>query len=116
MNLSAVQFKGAGLTAAVLDALSTSALDPKRLELEITETTLLADADATLATLHELRDLGVSVAMDDFGTGYSSLGYLRSFPFDKIKIDQSLSATSRPAPTARPLCGQWPAWGSTSAS
>ena len=62
---------------------------PARLELEITETVMLQDTDATLATLHELRDLGVSIAMDDFGTGYSSLSYLRRFPFDRIKIDQS---------------------------
>ena len=60
-----------------------------RLELEITETVMLQDTDATLATLHQLRDLGVRIAMDDFGTGYSSLSYLRRFPFDRIKIDQS---------------------------
>jgi EAL domain-containing protein (putative c-di-GMP-specific phosphodiesterase class I) len=60
-----------------------------RLELEITETVMLQDTDATLATLGRLRDLGVRIAMDDFGTGYSSLSYLRSFPFDRIKIDQS---------------------------
>ena len=56
---------------------------------EITETLLMQNTFATLATLHELRKLGVQIAMDDFGTGYSSLSYLRSFPFDKIKIDQS---------------------------
>ena len=88
VNVSAAQFKGSGLVAAVLDALATSTLPPERLELEITETALLADADATLAVLHELRAKGVRIVMDDFGTGYSSLGYLRSFPFDKIKIDR----------------------------
>ncbi len=64
-------------------------LSPRRLELEVTETILLQDTEATVATLNQLRDLGVRISMDDFGTGYSSLGYLRKFPFDKIKIDQS---------------------------
>ncbi len=66
-----------------------SALAPNRLELEVTESVLLQDNDATLGLLHRLRGLGVSIAMDDFGTGYSSLSYLRSFPSDKIKVDQS---------------------------
>ena len=66
--------------------------------MEITETVLLGDTDANLATLHQLRKLGVHISMDDFGTGYSSLSYLRSFPFDKIKIDQSFvrELTERP--------------------
>ena len=67
----------------------TSGLAPDRLELEITEMVLLQDNEGAFAILHQLRDLGIKIAMDDFGTGYSSLGYLRSFPFDKIKIDQS---------------------------
>ncbi len=89
VNLSPVQFKSPGLEQAVLGALAASGLEPDRLELEITETVLLQDSAATLATLHQLRSLGVRVAMDDFGTGYSSLSYLQSFPFDKIKIDRS---------------------------
>jgi EAL domain-containing protein (putative c-di-GMP-specific phosphodiesterase class I) len=89
VNLSAVQFKSRNLVAAVVASLRASGLHPDRLELEITETVLLQDTDATLATLHQLRELGVHIAMDDFGTGYSSLGYLRRFPFDRIKIDQS---------------------------
>jgi len=64
-------------------------LSPRRLELEITESVLLQDSHATLTMLHQMRDLGLKIAMDDFGTGYSSLSYLRKFPFDKIKIDQS---------------------------
>ena len=66
-----------------------SGLNPGRLELEITETVLLHDSAATLETLRKLQNFGVRIALDDFGTGYSSLSYLRSFPFDKIKIDRS---------------------------
>ncbi|MCW6512913.1 putative bifunctional diguanylate cyclase/phosphodiesterase [Lichenifustis flavocetrariae] len=88
VNVSPAQFKGPELVTAVLDALILSGLHPPRLELEITETALLSDASGTVAVLHELRAKGVRIAMDDFGTGYSSLGYLRSFPFDKIKIDR----------------------------
>ena len=89
VNLSPVQFKSRRLVAAVKEALAASGLPGHRLELEITEAVLLQSGDATLAALHELHDLGARVSLDDFGTGYSSLSYLRSFPFDKIKIDQS---------------------------
>jgi diguanylate cyclase (GGDEF)-like protein len=89
VNLSPVQFKNRNLVSAVISALSASGLAPERLELEITESVLLQDSDATLATLHKLREFGVRISMDDFGTGYSSLSYLRSFPFDRIKIDRS---------------------------
>ncbi len=89
VNLSPVQFRNKGLVQTVSRALANSGLSPRRLELEITESVLLQDNDATVAILHQLRRLGVRIAMDDFGTGYSSLSYLRSFPFDKIKIDQS---------------------------
>ena len=89
VNLSPVQFKSRTLALIVTSALASSGLAPHRLELEITEGVLLQDSEATLATLHQLRALGVRISMDDFGTGYSSLSYLRSFPFDKIKIDQS---------------------------
>ncbi len=89
VNLSSVQFRNRGLVDVVARALSQSGLCPSRLELEITESALLQDNDTTLTILHQLRRLGVRIAMDDFGTGYSSLSYLRSFPFDKIKIDQS---------------------------
>jgi diguanylate cyclase (GGDEF)-like protein len=89
VNLSPVQFKMGNLSEMVMNALAQSGLPAKRLELEITEAVLLADTKSTLETLHRLRNSGVRIAMDDFGTGYSSLSYLRSFPFDKIKIDQS---------------------------
>jgi diguanylate cyclase (GGDEF)-like protein/PAS domain S-box-containing protein len=89
VNLSPAQFKSRNLVAAVVRALAASGLAASRLELEITETVLLLENEATVKTLHELRGLGVRISMDDFGTGYSSLSYLRSFPFDKIKIDQS---------------------------
>jgi EAL domain-containing protein (putative c-di-GMP-specific phosphodiesterase class I) len=89
VNLSPVQFRSRDLVATVASALRDAGLAPDRLELEITETVMLQDTDATLATLHHLQGLGVRIAMDDFGTGYSSLSYLRRFPFDRIKIDQS---------------------------
>ena len=89
VNLSSVQFKDGHLVETVRDALELTGLPARQLELEITETVLLHESEATLATLHRLRGLGVRISMDDFGTGYSSMSYLRSFPFDKIKIDQS---------------------------
>src|SRR4029077_9660125 len=92
VNLSPVQFKNQNLAQLVVSALAHSRLPANRLELEITEAVLLQNNDSTLATLHRLRELGVRIAMDDFGTGYSSLSYLRSFPFDKIKIDRCFVA------------------------
>ena len=90
VNVSPVQFKRHNnLLQMVARALTASGLPPGRLELEITERVLLDEDEFSLATLHHLRDMGVKIAMDDFGIGYSSLGYLRSFPFDKIKIDRS---------------------------
>jgi diguanylate cyclase (GGDEF)-like protein len=89
VNLSPVQFRGGGLVQLVTNALAASGLKPSRLELEITESILLENSAATLATLRQLKELGIHIAMDDFGTGYSSLSYLQSFPFDKIKIDRS---------------------------
>jgi diguanylate cyclase (GGDEF)-like protein/PAS domain S-box-containing protein len=89
VNLSPVQFRSRNLVQAVVSALAHSGLSPRRLELEITESVFLAESETNLAILHQLRELGVSISLDDFGTGYSSLSYLRSFPFDKIKIDRS---------------------------
>jgi EAL domain-containing protein (putative c-di-GMP-specific phosphodiesterase class I) len=89
VNISALQFRSPGLLQVIIGALAVSGLNPTRLEVEITETVLLQDKEAVLTTLHQLRELGVRIAMDDFGTGYSSLTYLQCFPFDKIKIDRS---------------------------
>lgn len=89
VNLSPVQFRSRALVHDITAALGSSGLSPRRLEIEITESVLLNNTEATLVTLHSLRELGVRVAMDDFGTGYSSLSYLRSFPFDRLKIDRS---------------------------
>jgi diguanylate cyclase (GGDEF)-like protein len=89
VNISAVQFRNPGLMQVIVGALAASGLNPTRLEIEITETVLLQNKEATLTVLHQLRALGVRIALDDFGTGYSSLTYLQSFPFDKIKIDRS---------------------------
>jgi diguanylate cyclase (GGDEF)-like protein len=89
VNLSPVQFKNPSLVSTVKEALRASGLPAHRLELEITESVLLQNSEATLSVLHELRGFGVRISLDDFGTGYSSLSYLRSFPFDKIKIDRS---------------------------
>jgi len=89
VNMSPAQFRNDKLFELVHSALSEAGLDANRLELEITESLMLADSDHVLETLHRLRRLGVRIALDDFGTGYSSLSYLRSFPFDKIKIDRS---------------------------
>ena len=89
VNLSPVQFRTPGLVKVILGALARSGLAPGRLELEITETTLLENSESTLELLYQMRELGVGIAMDDFGTGYSSLSYLQSFPFQRIKIDRS---------------------------
>ena len=89
VNLSPVQFRSAGLVQTVMSALAASRLAPQRLELEITETTLMQENETTLGMLFQLRALGVRIALDDFGTGYSSLSHLQSFPFDRIKIDRS---------------------------
>ncbi len=88
VNLSPAQMRSSNLLPTVINALAASGVPAHRLELEITETVLMHETEANLAVLHQLRSLGVRIALDDFGTGYSSLNYLRSFPFDKIKIDR----------------------------
>jgi diguanylate cyclase (GGDEF)-like protein len=89
VNLSPIQFKNMNLVNVIVGSLAASGLPASRLELEITESLLLESDPKNIAVLHELRSLGIRIVMDDFGTGFSSLNYLRSFPFDKIKIDQS---------------------------
>ena len=89
VNLSPVQFHRGNLVAMVVNALAATGLAPSRLELEITEAVLLDRTERNVQILQQLREIGVRISMDDFGTGFSSLSYLRSFPFDKIKIDQS---------------------------
>ncbi len=89
VNLSATQFRQADLVARVLSALDESGLPPHRLELEITETSMIGDVPGARTVLNQLRDRGIQIAMDDFGTGYSSLSFLRSLPFTRIKIDRS---------------------------
>ncbi|HMK78118.1 MAG TPA: EAL domain-containing protein [Xanthobacteraceae bacterium] len=88
VNLSPTQLIHKSLLPTVLSALAAAQLPARRLELEITEAVLMQNTEITLQTLHQLRELGIRISMDDFGTGYSSLSYLRSFPFDKIKIDR----------------------------
>ncbi|HUW50225.1 MAG TPA: EAL domain-containing protein [Sulfuricella sp.] len=89
VNLSARQFRQSDLPAMVSHALQDAGLAPDQLELEITESIMIQDVQATIATLHQLHALGIQISIDDFGTGYSSLSYLKHMPIDKIKIDQS---------------------------
>jgi len=89
INLSPIEFKGGRLAERIGLALSEAKISPARVELEITESVMIEDADRALEVMHSLKALGVRLAMDDFGTGYSSLSYLRTFPFDGLKIDRS---------------------------
>ena len=89
VNLSAVQFRRGNLEHSVMTALSESGLEPSRLELELTESLLLEDAEHVLDLVRRFKSLGVCLSIDDFGTGYSSLAYLKRFAVDKLKIDQS---------------------------
>ncbi len=89
VNMSAVQFQVDSITSSIKNALEQSGLDPKRLEIEITETAVLSDMTHAAVVLDELSELGVRISLDDFGTGYSSLSYLHKLPLDKLKIDKS---------------------------
>lgn len=88
VNLSPAQMRSPNLMPTIINALAATGVSPHRLELEITESVLMNDNQSNVELLHKIRSLGVRIALDDFGTGYSSLNYLRSFPFDKIKIDR----------------------------
>jgi diguanylate cyclase (GGDEF)-like protein len=103
VNLSPVQFAHPDLASLVLDVLTETGLEAKRLELEITETTIIADKVRTLQTLRRIREFGVTIALDDFGVGYSSLDTLRSFPFDKIKLDRSFMSELEENPQAKAI-------------
>jgi EAL domain-containing protein (putative c-di-GMP-specific phosphodiesterase class I) len=89
VNLSARQFRQEGLVRMVSRVLEDTGLDPARLELELTESMVMHNVEAAIATLQGLKSLGVALSVDDFGTGYSSLAYLRTLPLDKLKIDRS---------------------------
>jgi len=103
VNLSPVQFAHADLAKLVHEILLETGLPAHRLELELTETTLVADKDRTLHILRQIKALGVTIAIDDFGTGYSSLDTLRSFPFDKIKLDRSFMSEVEHSPQAKAI-------------
>jgi diguanylate cyclase (GGDEF)-like protein len=92
INLSPTQIASRNLVPSVVQTLAAARLNPSRLTVEITEAVLLRNSEATVATLYQLRSLGIQIALDDFGTGFSSLSYLRSFPFDKLKIDRCFIA------------------------
>jgi predicted signal transduction protein with EAL and GGDEF domain len=93
VNVSPLQFRRLDFVSMVERTLAETGLDPTRLELELTESTLLGNLDSAESAMHRLRAMGVRLALDDFGTGYSSLLYLRRFPFDKLKIDRSFVLT-----------------------
>jgi EAL domain-containing protein (putative c-di-GMP-specific phosphodiesterase class I) len=101
VNISAIQLRNESFLEGVFAALSDTRLDPKLLELELTESVLMKHAESAESILKTLRARGIQLAVDDFGTGYSSLSYLRKFPVDSIKIDQSFvrQITARPAET-----------------
>jgi diguanylate cyclase (GGDEF)-like protein/PAS domain S-box-containing protein len=109
VNVSAVQLHNANFARLLHEVLLSTGLAPKRLEIEITETALIRDLNRALATLRQVKALGVRIAMDDFGTGYSSLSNLRAFPFDKIKIDGSfikaVNANDQAATIVRAVLG-----------
>lgn len=112
VNVSALQFAQSDFVEMLQNALTAHDLPPRSLELELTETLLLHNADETVAKLRRLRDMGISVALDDFGTGYSSLAYLQKLPIDTLKIDRSFTASLAHLPAGGRECGRdWDAMG-----
>lgn len=109
VNVSAIQLHSQHFAQSVREILVQTGLSPSRLELEITETAFIRDLNRAIATLRQVKALGVRVAMDDFGTGYSSLSNLRAFPFDRIKIDrsfvQSVNTSEQAATIVRAVLG-----------
>jgi predicted signal transduction protein with EAL and GGDEF domain len=103
VNLSARQFTQPNLAQTVCEALSTNAIEPRYLELELTESVIMRDADASRRQLEALKQLGVRLAIDDFGTGYSSMSYLKRFPLDTLKIDRSFIRDLSANPTDRDI-------------
>ena len=103
VNISAVELQAPGFLEGVRDILRETRLDPRYLELELTETVLMTDADVTISVLWALRALGIQLAVDDFGTGYSSLSYLRQFPIDALKVDRSFVHEIHPDPEGAPI-------------
>ncbi|WAJ29520.1 EAL domain-containing protein [Antarcticirhabdus aurantiaca] len=103
VNVSTVQFRGDSLPLKVAGALARTGIDPRRLELEITESVLLQDSEHNMRMLRSLREMGVRIALDDFGTGFSSLSYLRLFPFDKLKLDRSFVSDIGRSPQAEAI-------------
>ena len=103
VNVSPVQFLRGDIIARVTSALHTSGLQPSRLQLEITESTILSSSDTVLQTMHDLRSLGITLALDDFGTGYASLGYMTQFPFDQVKVDKSFIRNLTTDPTSQSI-------------
>jgi diguanylate cyclase (GGDEF)-like protein len=103
VNLSPIQFRHGNVMRAITEALAASGLPPQRFEIEITESVLLQDTDATRAILQQLHEFGIGISLDDFGTGYSSLSYLHNFPLNKVKIDRSFLAAVGSNKRALPL-------------
>ncbi len=115
VNVSPLQFRRADFVDVVERILAETGFDPTRLELEVTESTLLGNVDTAELAMFRLKALGVRLALDDFGTGYSSLLYLRRFPFDKLKIDRASCARSSRRPTPPRSCTRWSASAAASA-